>query len=72
MRALCGTSGYNYDAWKGRFYPEKLPQQKMLAWYAERFSTVEINYTFYRKPAAKTLVGWAAQTPPGFRFALKA
>jgi uncharacterized protein YecE (DUF72 family) len=44
----------------------------MLAYYAERFSTVEINYTFYRMPTAKLLAGWAAQTPDGFRFSLKA
>jgi uncharacterized protein YecE (DUF72 family) len=72
MSVLVGTSGYNYDAWKGSFYPEDLPGRKMLAWYAERFSTVEINYSFYRKPTAKLLEGWAAQVPPGFRFALKA
>ena len=43
-----GTSGYNYPEWKGSFYPETLAASKMLAYYAERFSTVEINYTFYR------------------------
>jgi uncharacterized protein YecE (DUF72 family) len=67
-----GTSGYNYDAWRGSFYPEELPAKKMLGYYAERFSTVEINYSFYRKPTSKVLQGWSAQVPPGFRFALKA
>ena len=69
---LVGTSGYNYDAWKGSFYPEKLPKAKMLAWYAGVFPTVEINYSFYRKPTEKLLAGWAAQVPPAFRFGLKA
>jgi uncharacterized protein YecE (DUF72 family) len=69
---LVGTSGYNYDAWKGPFYPEKLAKSKMLAFYATQFSTVEINYTFYRMPNAKTLEGWAADVPPEFTFALKA
>jgi uncharacterized protein YecE (DUF72 family) len=67
-----GTSGYNYQAWRGSFYPEDLAAKKMLAWYGERFSTVEINYSFYRKPTPKILQGWAAQVPEGFRFALKA
>lgn len=72
MRVLVGTSGYNYDTWKGPFYPEDLPAKKMLSFYATRFSTVEINYTFYRHPTAKTYEGWAAETPAGFSFALKA
>jgi uncharacterized protein YecE (DUF72 family) len=44
----------------------------MLAYYAERFSTVEINYTFYRIPTEKLLAGWAAGTPEHFTFTLKA
>ena len=67
-----GTSGYNYPEWRGTFYPEKFPTGKMLPYYAERFSTVEINYTFYRMPNAKTVAGWDAETPPGFSFTLKA
>ena len=67
-----GTSGYNYPEWRGTFYPEKLPASAMLPYYAERFATVEINATFYRMPTAKTLAGWAAATPPGFLFTLKA
>ncbi|HVY48790.1 MAG TPA: DUF72 domain-containing protein [Minicystis sp.] len=67
-----GTSGYSYAEWKGSFYPEKMPQAKMFAYYAARFSTVEINNTFYRMPDAKLLEGWRDAAPPGFRFALKA
>jgi uncharacterized protein YecE (DUF72 family) len=67
-----GTSGYNYPEWKGRFYPENLAAAKMLPYYAERLSTVEINYTFYRMPTAKLVSGWAAQVPDGFKFTLKA
>lgn len=69
---LVGTSGYNYDTWKGRFYPEGLASKRWLSFYAGRFPTVEINYTFYRHPSAKTYEGWAAETPAGFTFALKA
>jgi uncharacterized protein YecE (DUF72 family) len=69
---LVGTSGYNYPEWRGSFYPEKFSTTKMLAYYAERFRTVEINYTFYRMPNEKLLSGWAAGTPEGFSFTLKA
>jgi uncharacterized protein YecE (DUF72 family) len=72
MRVWVGTSGYNYPEWKGSFYPHKMPAAKMLAFYAERLTTVEINYTFYRVPNTKILAGWDAETPPGFRLTLKA
>ncbi len=67
-----GTSGYNYPAWRGSFYPEKLAAPRMLPFYAERFRTVEINATFYRMPTPKAIAGWAAATPPEFVFGLKA
>ena len=66
-----GTSGYNYEAWRGSFYPEDLSSKKMLAYYGERFGAVEINYSFYRKPTEKILLNWATQVPPGFQFVLK-
>jgi len=72
MKVWVGTSGYNYPEWRGTFYPANLPATKMLPYYAERFSTVEINATFYRMPNAKTIAGWAAATPKGFTFVLKA
>ncbi len=65
-----GTSGYNYEAWRGSFYPADLSAKRMLGYYAEHFDTVEINYSFYRKPTPKILEGWAAQVPDRFRFAL--
>ncbi|MPY87072.1 MAG: DUF72 domain-containing protein [Luteitalea sp.] len=67
-----GTSGYNYPEWKGHFYPDNLPASKMLAFYATRLATVEINYSFYRLPNARTLAGWAERVPEQFRFTLKA
>jgi uncharacterized protein YecE (DUF72 family) len=72
MRVLVGTSGYNFPEWKGTFYPAKLPAAQMLPYYAERLSTVEINYTFYRMPTPKTVAGWAQAVPDGFTFVLKA
>ena len=67
-----GTSGYNYPEWKGSFYPADLPAAKMLPYYAARFPTVEINYTFYRMPNEKLVAGWAAQTPSPYKLTLKA
>jgi len=72
VAVFVGTSGYNYPEWKGSFYPADLSAAKMLPFYAARFSTVEINYTFYRMPNEKILAGWIAQVPPHFRFTLKA
>lgn len=69
---LIGTSGYNYQEWKGSFYPADLPARKMLPYYASQFATVEINYTFYRMPTPKLIAGWREQVPPSFRFTLKA
>jgi len=67
-----GTSGYNFPEWKGTFYPAKFPESQMLEYYAQRLATVEVNYTFYRMPNAKTVTGWDAATPAGFTFVLKA
>jgi uncharacterized protein YecE (DUF72 family) len=67
-----GTSGYSHAEWKGSFYPEKISQKKMLAYYAERFPTVEVNYTFRQIPSEKTVLAWTEQVPPSFRFVLKA
>lgn len=72
FRLHVGTSGYNFPEWRGSFYPPKLPSAKWLEYYAQQLGTVEINYTFYRMPNAKTIAGWDAATPPNFVFVLKA
>lgn len=72
MNLWIGTSGFQYAEWKGTFYPEDLPASKMLPFYAERFSTTEINYTFHRIPSTKTIDNWTQLTTESFRFALKA
>ena len=72
MAIWVGTSGYNYPEWKGNFYPDTMPAAKMLPYYAERFPTVEINYTFYRAPNEKILDGWSKATPERFKLTLKA
>jgi len=72
MNIHVGTSGYNYPEWRGSFYPEDFPANEMFAYYAARFRTVEINYTFYRMPTPKTTGAWRDQAPDGFTYALKA
>jgi uncharacterized protein YecE (DUF72 family) len=67
-----GTSGYSYKEWKGNFYPSDLPDARMLNYYAERFASVEINYTFYRMASVRQLQGWAKEVPEHFAFTLKA
>ena len=69
---LVGTSGYSYKEWLGHFYPEKLPASAMLRYYGERFTTVEINNTFYRMPAESMLAHWLEEVPENFVFTLKA
>jgi uncharacterized protein YecE (DUF72 family) len=71
MKTLVGCSGYEYEHWKGRFYPEDLPAKKHLQHYADIFNSVEINNTFYQIPSKKTLEAWKEQTPAGFLFSLK-
>lgn len=67
-----GCSGWNYDDWRGRLYPEGEPRRRWLELYAQRFATVEVNATFYGLPKRETVARWVAQTPPGFIFAVKA
>jgi uncharacterized protein YecE (DUF72 family) len=67
-----GTSGFSYDDWLGKVYPAGMSARDQLPYYASLFSTVEINVTFYRIPAATTIEGWVKRTPPGFLFAVKA
>jgi uncharacterized protein YecE (DUF72 family) len=77
-----GTSGWSYPkgrgTWNGIFYPAAAPGPRggtrrvdELAYYAERFDTVEVNSTFYRPVAPSVAASWAARTPPHFEFAVK-
>src|SRR5688572_23972795 len=71
-RLAAGASGYSFKEWKGSFYPQDLKPDAMLAFYAARLPTVEINNTFYRLPKTSVLENWAAATPEHFSFAIKA
>lgn len=67
-----GTSGWEYEHWRGRFYPDDLPRDRWLEFYAERFDTVELNASFYRLPAPATFGAWARRVPDRFTLAVKA
>jgi uncharacterized protein YecE (DUF72 family) len=67
-----GTSGWHYPHWRGPFYPADLPPAEMLAYYAQRLDTVEVNNSFYRLPEKDTFVAWRDTTPADFLFAVKA
>jgi uncharacterized protein YecE (DUF72 family) len=67
-----GTSGWTYDHWKGRFYPGSLPKSRWFDFYASRFSSVEVNATFYRTFQDHTYQKWNERAPQGFGYVLKA
>ena len=67
-----GTSGYSYKEWRGHFYPEDVPQDQWLHYYAQQLPTVEINNTFYRMPKTHVVEAWRDAVPENFRFVIKA
>jgi uncharacterized protein YecE (DUF72 family) len=71
MPLYVGTSGWQYDHWRGRFYPARLPTARWLEFYADRFATVESNSAFYRLPELRTFQSWARRTPDDFLMAVK-
>lgn len=71
-RIHIATSGWYYEHWRGTFYPEDLPKKGFLSYYSRRFSTVEINSTFYGLPDEKRLKDWSRAVPEGFIFSVKA
>lgn len=70
-RLHVGTSGYQYNHWRGHFYPDKLPKRAWFDHYARHFDALEVNATFYNLPKAATVDDWAAQAPAGFRYVPK-
>jgi uncharacterized protein YecE (DUF72 family) len=67
-----GTSGWQYDDWRGRFYPNELPKSAWLTYFSQRFSTVEVNNSFYRLPSEDTFARWRRESAPGFVVGVKA
>jgi uncharacterized protein YecE (DUF72 family) len=72
VAVVIGTSGWQYRDWRGRFYPQRLPQRLWLEHHAAHFASVESNNAFYRLPERRTFEAWRARTPPDFRWAVKA
>jgi uncharacterized protein YecE (DUF72 family) len=72
MTVLIGTSGFSYKDWAGPVYPDDLPKQEWLSFYAGEFKTCELNFSYYRIPDARTLAAMADKVPEGFLFAIKA
>lgn len=67
-----GTSGWSYQHWVGPFYSEDLAKSQHFHFYSQKFSTVELNTTFYHLPINKTFVSWRDKAPEGFKFTVKA
>ena len=72
MSAYVGTSGWSYDDWRSRFYPNDVAGKDWLRWYGGVFCTAEVNGSFYRTPSLEAVRGWREQTPKGFLFSWKA
>lgn len=71
MTIRVGTSGWSYPSWRPGFYPDGMAPASFLAFYAERFDTVELNTTGYRLPPPDQFRRWAETVPDGFSFAPK-
>ncbi len=67
-----GTSGYSYADWRDIFYPKTMRSKEFLAFYSQAFSCVELNFTYYRQPAAKTVANMVRGVPDDFSFTVKA
>ena len=67
-----GIGGWTFEPWRGVFYPEGLRQADELAYASAHLTTIEINSTYYSSQKPETFAKWAAATPEGFVFAVKA
>ncbi len=67
-----GTSGWYYDHWSKRFYPEEVSKKGWFEYYAARFDTVELNNTYYHLPKEKSVERWHDLAPENFLYTVKA
>jgi uncharacterized protein YecE (DUF72 family) len=67
-----GIGGWNYAPWRNNFYPAGLVQRRELEFASRQLRAIEINGTYYGAQKAATYAKWAAETPEGFVFSLKA
>jgi uncharacterized protein YecE (DUF72 family) len=72
MTIRVGVGGWSYEPWEETFYPSDLPKTKQLEYAASKLTAIEINATFYRTQSAASFKKWAAATPDGFMFSVKA
>lgn len=72
VAVLVGTSGWQYRDWRGRFYPDRLPQRLWLEHHAAHWQTTEVNNSFYRLPAREVFQGWRSRTPADYVLSVKA
>jgi uncharacterized protein YecE (DUF72 family) len=70
-RIRIGISGWRYEPWRGKFYPDKLPQKSELAFASSKFNSLEINGTFYSLQRPSSFASWKADTPDDFVFSVK-
>jgi len=66
-----GIGGWNYQPWRGVFYPEGLAQAKELAYAGSHLTSIEINSTFYGSQKPESFRKWASAVPDGFKFSVK-
>jgi uncharacterized protein YecE (DUF72 family) len=71
-RVRTGMGGWVFAPWRGVFYPDDLVQKRELEYASRQVTAIEINGTYYRAPDAETYRKWAAETPEGFVFSVKA
>jgi len=72
MTIRVGVGGWNFEPWRGVFYPDKHPQKRELEYAAHRLTTIEINATYYGRQKRTSFASWAATAPDGFKFSVKA
>lgn len=68
-----GCSGFQYDDWIGKFYPEGLDKKYFFHYYSRFFNTTEINSSFYSFPQRETVISWIrkARADEDFIFSFK-
>jgi uncharacterized protein YecE (DUF72 family) len=67
-----GLSGYDYEDWRGVFYPEKLTRREWLGYYSNHFKALELNFSYYRMPSPGQLESMVERTGGRVTFAIKA
>jgi uncharacterized protein YecE (DUF72 family) len=67
-----GIGGWNYEPWRGSFYPDKHPQKRELEYASQKLTSIEINSTYYGAQKPESFAKWYEETPDAFVFSVKA